>query len=117
MIWEMVLPCPRIVSVEMRSLRKTHLEWEREKEVNKTAENTRDSETIPKRPGVDPPPMDGHLPRDQVGYSSATNTTRLPRIICCCNKVLRARIFYSSFVSRNLFQLISGHFIHPARHI
>jgi uncharacterized protein involved in tolerance to divalent cations len=49
MIWEMALPCPRIVSVEMRSLKKTYLEWEREKEVsNKTAENTRDSETMPK---------------------------------------------------------------------
>jgi hypothetical protein len=71
MIWEMALLCLRIVSVEMRSLKKSYLEWEREKEVsNKTAENTRDSETMPEasratshdceRPGVDPLDIDGY---------------------------------------------------------
>jgi hypothetical protein len=94
MIWEMALPCPRIVSVEMRSLKKTHLEWEREKEVsNKTAENTRDSETMPEasratshdceRPGVDPPLIDGHLP----GIKSNTPP---PQILLACRESFAA---------------------------
>jgi hypothetical protein len=90
MIWEMALPCPRIVSVEMRSLRKTHLEWEREKEVsNKTAGSTRDSKTMSKalratshdceHPGVDTPPIDVHLP----GIKS---NTPLPQILLACHE-------------------------------
>src|SRR5450432_3561864 len=90
----MALPCPRIVSVEMRSLKKTHLEWEQEKEVsNKTAENTRDSETMPEasratshdceRPGVDLLLIDGHL----LGIKSNTPP---PQILLACHESFAA---------------------------
>jgi len=104
MIWEMALPCPRIVSVEMRSLKKTHLEWEREKEVsNKTAENTTDSETMPEasratshdceRPGVDPPLIDGHLP----GIKSNTPPPQI--LLACCESFAAATKFYERVFS------------------
>ena len=87
----------------MKSLRKTYLEWEREKEVsNKTAENTSDSETMPeasratsldcKRPGVDPPPIDGHLP----GIKSNTPP---PQILLACHESFAvATKFYERLV-------------------
>jgi hypothetical protein len=104
MIWEMALPCPRIVGVEMRSLKRTYLEWEREKEVsNKTAENTRDSETIPEaskatshdceRPGVDPPDIDGPLP----GIKSNTPPPQI--LLACCESFAAATKFYERVFS------------------
>jgi hypothetical protein len=104
MIWEMALPCLRIVSVEMRWLKKTHLEWEQEKEVsNKTAENTRDSETMPEAsratshncecPRVDPPLIDGHLPGIKLN-------TPLPQILLtCCKSFAAATKFYKCVFS------------------
>ena len=104
MIWEMALPCPRIVSVEMRSLRKTYLEWEREKEVsNKPTENTSDSEIMPEasratsldceRFGVDLLFIDRHL----LGIKS---NTFLPQILLACHESFAVAIkFYERVFS------------------
>lgn len=78
----------------MRSLKKTYLEWEREKEVsNKTAENTRDSKTMLEaskatsynceRLRVDPPDIDGPL----LGIKSNTPP---PQILLACRESFAA---------------------------
>jgi hypothetical protein len=95
----MALLCLRIVSVEMRLLKKTYLEWKQEKEVsNKTAENTRDSETMPKasratsynceRSGVDLLDIDRPLP----GIKS--NTSLLQILLACYESFATATKFY-----------------------
>ena len=91
----------------MRSLKKTYLEWEREKEVsNKTAENTRDSETMPEasratshdceRPRVD---IDRPLP----GIKS--NTPLLQILLAYCKSFAATTKFYKRVFSINPLSL------------